>query len=38
VSWVFRNFDPSTRLASRLPVPVEIGGVQVAPDAIRIAD
>ena len=38
VHWVFRNFDPSTRLASRLPVPVEIAGVRIAADAIRIAD
>lgn len=36
--WVFRNFDPSQRLADRLPVPVEIAGVRVAPDAVRIGD
>lgn len=38
VNWVFRNFDPSARLASRLPVPVEIAPIHITPDAIRIAD
>ena len=38
VGWVFRNFDPSARLGDRLPVPVEMGAVRVAADAIRIAD
>jgi hypothetical protein len=36
VNWVIRNYDPSLRLASRLPVPVELGRVEIAPDAIRI--
>jgi predicted pyridoxine 5'-phosphate oxidase superfamily flavin-nucleotide-binding protein len=38
VSWVFRNLDPSSRLAHRLPVPVEITKVRVTVDAIRIGD
>ena len=38
VGWVFRNLDPSLRLGDRLPVPVEIGTVRVAADAIRIGD
>jgi hypothetical protein len=37
VDWVVRGYDPSLRLASRLPVPVEIGRVTVTPDAIRIS-
>lgn len=37
VDWVVRGYDPSLRMASRLPVPVEIGRVKVAPDAIRIS-
>ena len=38
VGWVFRNLDPSARLADRLPVTVEIAPVRVTPDAIRIGD
>jgi dolichyl-phosphate-mannose-protein mannosyltransferase/DUF2993 family protein len=38
VAWVFRNFDPSSRLAERLPVPLEIARVRITPDAIRIGD
>ena len=38
VGWVFRNIDPSSRLAERLPVPVEITTVRVTADAIRIGD
>jgi hypothetical protein len=36
VGWVFRNIDPSSRLADRLPVPVEITKVRVTADAILI--
>jgi hypothetical protein len=36
VDWVFRNLDPSGRIADRLPVPVEISAVHVSEDAIRI--
>jgi hypothetical protein len=25
VSWIIRNFDPTPRIASRLPFPVEFG-------------
>ena len=36
--WIFRNVDPSSRIADRLPFPVEIARVRIAADAIRIAD
>ena len=36
VNWVVRNYDPSPRLARRLPVPVRIGSVDVTPEAVRI--
>ena len=36
IDWVFRNLDPSGRIADRLPVRVELAGVRVADDAIRI--
>ena len=36
VDWIVRGLDPSRRIASRLPVTVEIGDVRIAPDAIRI--
>jgi hypothetical protein len=36
VNWVVRGLDPSRRIASRLPMRVEIGDVHIAPDAIRI--
>jgi hypothetical protein len=38
VGWVFRNIDPSARLAERLPFPVEIARVRISTDAIRIGD
>jgi hypothetical protein len=37
VNWVVRNFDPTPRLASRMPFPVEIGRVSVRDDALRIS-
>jgi hypothetical protein len=37
VNWVIRNFDPSARIASRMPFPVEIGRVSVRDDALRIS-
>jgi hypothetical protein len=37
VSWVIRNFDPTPRIASRTPFPVEIGQVSVRDDALRIS-
>ena len=36
VNWVVRGLDPSRRIASRVPMRVEIGDVRIAPDAIRI--
>jgi hypothetical protein len=36
VNWIIRHIDPSTRLAARLPVPVEVAPVTVDPDAVRI--
>ena len=38
VGWVFRNVDPSSRLADRLPVPVEIAQIRVTADAIHVGD
>lgn len=37
VSWVVRNYDPSPKIASRLPVPVELGRVTVGPAGVRIS-
>ena len=37
VHWVIRNYDPSWGLASRSPVPVSMGRVEIAPDAVRIS-
>jgi Dolichyl-phosphate-mannose-protein mannosyltransferase len=37
VNWVIRSFDPTPRLASRLPFPVEIGRVSVRDEALRIS-
>ena len=36
VNWVIRNYDPTPRLAARLPVPVEIGDVAIRPEAVHI--
>ena len=36
VNWVIRNYDPTPRLASRLPVLVEIGEVAIRPEAVQI--
>lgn len=37
VNWVVRHFDPGPRMASRLPVAVELGRIDVTPDAIQIS-
>jgi hypothetical protein len=37
VNWVIRNFDPTPRLATRLPFPVQIGRVSVGDEALRIS-
>ena len=37
MSWVIRNFDPTPRMASRLPFPVEIGRVSLHDHALRIS-
>lgn len=37
VQWVLRAFDPTPRLASRLPVPVAVGRIDIGPDAIRVS-
>jgi Dolichyl-phosphate-mannose-protein mannosyltransferase len=37
VGWVVRNFDPTPRIASRLPFPVTIGRVTVQDQALRIS-
>jgi hypothetical protein len=36
VHWVIRNYDPTPRLAARMPVPVGIGDVTITPEAIAI--
>jgi hypothetical protein len=36
VNWVIRNFDPTPRIAARMPFPVEIGHVSVRDQALRI--
>ena len=36
VNWVIRNYDPTPRLALRLPVLVEIGEVAIRPEAVQI--
>ena len=36
VDWVVRNFDPTPKIASRVPFPVEIGRVSVRDQALRI--
>jgi hypothetical protein len=38
IDWVFRNLDPSGRIADRLPVPVELAALRVTEDAIRIKE
>ena len=35
VDWVVRSYDPSPRWA-RLPIPIAVGRVEIAPDAVRI--
>ena len=36
VGWVVRNFDPTPKIASRVPFPVQIGRVSVRDQALRI--
>jgi hypothetical protein len=38
VNWVVRHYDPTTRLKSRLPFPVEVGRVTVTEQALRIGE
>lgn len=38
VNWVVRHYDPTPRLKSRLPFPVEIGRVTVTEQALRIGE
>ena len=38
VNWVIRNFDPTPKIAARVPFPVEIGRVTVRDEALRISD
>jgi len=37
VNWVIRNVDPFPRVASRLPIPVQLGPVTVSGQALRIS-
>lgn len=36
VDRVVRRYDPSRRLARRLPMPVALGRVAIIPEAIRV--
>ena len=36
VDWVIRQYDPSGRIASRLPITVEVAPISMTPEAIRI--
>ncbi|HTO10042.1 MAG TPA: glycosyltransferase family 39 protein [Candidatus Binatia bacterium] len=38
VNWVIRNFDPTPKIATRVPFPVEIGRVSVQDQALRISE
>ena len=37
VDWVVRTWDPTPRIASRLPIPVTVGRIDITPEAIRIS-
>jgi hypothetical protein len=37
VDWVVRTWDPTPRIASRLPFPVTVERVEITPEAIRIS-
>jgi 4-amino-4-deoxy-L-arabinose transferase-like glycosyltransferase len=37
VDWVVRTWDPTPRIASRLPMPVTLGRIDITPEAIRIS-
>jgi hypothetical protein len=37
VDWVVRTWDPTPRIASRLPMPVALGRIDITPEAIRIS-
>jgi 4-amino-4-deoxy-L-arabinose transferase-like glycosyltransferase len=37
VSWVTRQYDPTGRIARRLAMPVAVGRIAIAPDAITIS-
>ena len=38
VDWVVRNYDPTPQIASRLTFPVEVAGVSVTEQAIRVGE
>jgi MFS family permease len=37
VDWVVRTWDPTPRIASRLPMPVTVERIDITPEAIRIS-
>jgi hypothetical protein len=37
VDWVVRTWDPTPRIASRLPIPVTVGRIDITPEAIQIS-
>jgi hypothetical protein len=38
INWVVRHYDPTPRMKSRLPFPVQIGRVSVTEQALRIGE
>ncbi|HEV8614712.1 MAG TPA: glycosyltransferase family 39 protein [Methylomirabilota bacterium] len=36
VTWVVRQYDPMPRVVSRLPFPVDVGGIVITPQSLRI--
>jgi len=37
VDWVVRAWDPTPRIASRLPVPVTLRHLDITPEAVRVS-
>ncbi|HEV8583600.1 MAG TPA: LmeA family phospholipid-binding protein [Methylomirabilota bacterium] len=38
VNWVVRNYDPTRRIASRVPFPVDVARVTVSEQGLRVGD
>jgi hypothetical protein len=37
VDWVVRTWDPTPKIASRLPVPVTLRHLDITPEAVRVS-